>query len=111
MKMLTDDERTDDGVTGILLAHKWAFGSGVLKRPLFLFYHPKESQNEMRAQLAHWFLRSIWEKNGQLANTDAKVIGILLTPLPCSSPMTHWSIRTHRLRDKCCSFSNRMHRL
>ena len=28
---LTDDGRTDTGVIGILLAHPWAFGSGVLK--------------------------------------------------------------------------------
>ena len=28
--MLTDGQ-TDDGVTGILLAHPWAFGSGELK--------------------------------------------------------------------------------
>ena len=28
--MLTDDGRTDDGVTGILLAHLGAFGSGEL---------------------------------------------------------------------------------
>ena len=27
----TDGRRTDDGVTGILLAHPWAFGSGELK--------------------------------------------------------------------------------
>ena len=27
----TDDGRTEDGVTGILLAHPWAFGSGELK--------------------------------------------------------------------------------
>ena len=30
-EMLTD-RRTDDGVTGILLAHQWAFGSCELKR-------------------------------------------------------------------------------
>ena len=29
--MLTDDGRTDAGVTGILLAHQWVFGSGELK--------------------------------------------------------------------------------
>ena len=29
--MLTDDGRTDAGVTGILLAHQWALGSGELK--------------------------------------------------------------------------------
>ena len=29
--MLTDDGRTDDGVTGILIAHLRAFGSGELK--------------------------------------------------------------------------------
>ena len=29
--MLTDDGRTDDSVTGILLAHLGAFGSGELK--------------------------------------------------------------------------------
>ena len=28
----TDGRRTDDGVTGILLAHPWAFGSGELKK-------------------------------------------------------------------------------
>ena len=28
--MLTDDGRTDDGVTGILIAHLGAFGSGEL---------------------------------------------------------------------------------
>ena len=27
-----DGRTTDDGVTGILLAHPWAFGSGELKR-------------------------------------------------------------------------------
>ena len=27
----SDDGRTDAGVTGILLAHPWAFGSGELK--------------------------------------------------------------------------------
>ena len=33
--MLTDDNgRTDDGVTGILLAHQWAFGSGEVKTKL-----------------------------------------------------------------------------
>ena len=31
---MTDDGRTDDGVTGILLAHPWAFGSGELKSKL-----------------------------------------------------------------------------
>ena len=30
----TTDGRTDDGVTGILLAHQWAFGSGELKKKL-----------------------------------------------------------------------------
>ena len=30
LKMLTDDGRTDAGVTGILLAHPWAFGPGEL---------------------------------------------------------------------------------
>ena len=29
--MLTDGRRTDDGVTGILIAHLGAFGSGELK--------------------------------------------------------------------------------
>ena len=32
--MLTDDILTDDGVTGILLAHQRAFGLGELKRKL-----------------------------------------------------------------------------
>ena len=30
LKMLTDGRRTDAGVTGILIAHLWAFGSGEL---------------------------------------------------------------------------------
>ena len=33
--MLTDGRRTDDGVTGILIAHLGAFGSGELKISLF----------------------------------------------------------------------------
>ena len=34
--MLTDGRRTDDGVTGKLLAHPWAFGSGELKIELWI---------------------------------------------------------------------------
>ena len=32
----TDGRTTDAGVTGILLAHQWAFGSGELKKDLYL---------------------------------------------------------------------------
>ena len=36
LKMLTDGRRTDDGVTGILIAHLGAFSSGELKMWSFL---------------------------------------------------------------------------
>ena len=55
--MLTDGRRTDAGVTGILLAHLGAFGSGELKRDqeesLLTFVNPSPISHEIRA-LNNW---------------------------------------------------------
>ena len=40
-EMLPDDGRTDARVTGILLAHQWAFGSGELKISSKTFKHKR----------------------------------------------------------------------
>ena len=50
--MLTDGRRTDDGVTGILLAHPWAFGSGELK---MWYVRPAKPQISLH-------IRAVWSE-------------------------------------------------
>ena len=58
LKMLTDgrtdDGRTDGGVTGILLAHPWAFGSGELK---------SSENDQLTGHFQSFFLKNISRKN------------------------------------------------
>ena len=60
--MLTDDGRTTDaGVTGILLAHQWAFGSGELimsrgmRFPTTWYVRPAKAQTSL-------LIRTVWSE-------------------------------------------------
>ena len=66
--MLTDGRTTDAGVTGILIAHLGAFGSGELKKhEMALNYKPSNELKINKAINPCFFFRFQWQKHVRIA--------------------------------------------